>query len=267
MKTVVVTGSSKGIGLGLAEAFLERGCNVVLSSFAKAEMETEHKRLSEKYGAERLAVCACDVTDVEQLRQLWQTAKDTFGAVDVWMNNAGIANSTKPLWELETGEIPRVVNTNMVGVIYGTQVALQGMLEQGSGQIYNSEGFGSDDMVLNGLSVYGCTKRGLRYFTEAVAEEVKEKPVQVGAISPGIVLTDFLFDDVRKMTPEKREQAKSIYNILGDEVEIVTPWLVDEILKNEENGRRIIWLDEERTNAYMADEDRMARDMFSRHGL
>jgi hypothetical protein len=55
--------------------------------------------------------------------------------------------------------------------------------------------------------------------------------------------------------------------MLGDEVEIVTPWLVDEMLKNEENGRRIIWLDEERTNAYMADEDRMARDMFSKHGL
>lgn len=267
MKTVVITGSSKGIGLGLAEAFLQRGCNVVLSSRTQAKISAEHERLSDIYGARRLAACACDVIDVEQLRQLWKTAKDKFGTVDVWINNAGIANTTRPLWEMDSAEIPRVVNTNMTGVIYGTQVALQGMLEQGSGQIYNTEGFGSDDMVLSGLSVYGTTKRGLRYFTEAVAEEVKEKPVQVGAISPGIVLTDFLFDDVRKMTPEKREQAKAIYNMLGDEVEIVTPWLVDEILKNEENGRRIIWLDEERTNAYMADEDRMARDMFSKHGL
>ena len=122
-------------------------------------------------------------------------------------------------------------------------------------------------MVLSGLSVYGATKRGLRYFTASVAEEVKEKPVQVGAISPGIVLTDFLFDDIRKMTLEKREQAKAIYNLLGDEVETVTHWLVDEILKNEENGRRIIWLDKERTNTYIADEDRIARDMFSKHGL
>lgn len=267
MKTVVITGSSKGIGLGLAEAFLEKGCNVVLSSFAKSEMEAEHKRLSKKYGSERLAACACDVTDVKQLRQLWKTAKDTFGTVDIWMNNAGIANTTLPLWKLDISEIPRVVSTNMLGVIYGTQVALQGMLAQGSGQIYNSEGFGSDDMVLNGLSVYGATKRGGRYFTESVAEEVKGKPVQIGTISPGIVLTDFLFDDVRKMTPEKREQAKTIYNILGDEVETVTPWLVDEILKNKENGKRIIWLDEERTNAYMSDEARMDRDMFSRHGL
>jgi NAD(P)-dependent dehydrogenase (short-subunit alcohol dehydrogenase family) len=267
MKTVVVTGSSKGIGLGLAEAFLQRGCNVVLSSRTQAKIYAEHERLSDTYGAQRLAACACDVIDVEQLRSLWKTAKDKFGTVDVWVNNAGIANTTRPLWELDSAEIPRVINTNMTGVIYGTQVALQGMLEQGSGQIYNTEGFGSDDMVLSGLSVYGTTKRGLRYFTEAVAEEVKEKPVQVGAISPGIVLTDFLFDDVRKMTPEKREQVKAIYNMLGDEVEVVTPWLVDEILKNEENGSRIIWLDEARTNAYMADEDRMARDMFSKHGL
>jgi short-subunit dehydrogenase len=267
MKTVVITGSSKGIGLGLAEAFLERGCNVVLSSRTKAKIYAEYERLRGKYGSKRLAACSCDVTEVEPLRKLWKTAKDKFGTVEVWINNAGIANTTRPLWEMDSSEIPRVVNTNMIGVIYGTQVALRGMLDQGGGQIYNTEGFGSDDMVLSGLSVYGATKRGLRYFSASVAEEVKELPVQVGTISPGIVLTDFLFDDVRKMTPEKREQAKSIYNMLGDEVETVTPWLADEILKNEENGRRIIWLDEDRTNAYMADEDRMARDIFSKHGL
>lgn len=267
MKTVVVTGSSKGIGLGLASEFLKKGCNVVLSSFAKEEMEREYRKACEIYGKDHVAAQACDVTSIEQLKQLWQTAQETFGSVDIWMNNAGIANTTRPLWELDTAEIPRVVRTNLTGVIYGTQVPLQGMLKQGSGQIYNSEGFGSDDMVLMGLSIYGATKRAGRYFTESVAAEVDGKPVQVGTISPGIVLTDFMLDDVRKMSPEQREQAKTVYNIMVDDVETVTPWLVEEVLKNTENGKRILWLTQARVDAYMQDEQRMARDVFSKHGL
>ena len=150
------------------------------------------KKAQEQYGSEKVAGCACDVTDIEQVRALWQAAVDRFGTVDIWLNNAGIANTTRQLWELESREIPRVVSTNLTGVIFGTQVALQGMLAQGSGQVYNSEGFGSDDMLVNGLSVYGATKRGVRYFSEAMAQEVEGLPVQVGTISPGIVLTDFL---------------------------------------------------------------------------
>jgi NAD(P)-dependent dehydrogenase (short-subunit alcohol dehydrogenase family) len=267
MKTVVVTGSSKGIGLGLANEFLKKGCNVVLSSFAKDEMMHEYEKACAIYGKKRVAAQACDVSSLDQLRQLWETAQSAFGPVDIWMNNAGIANTTRPIWELETREIPRVVSTNLTGVIYGTQVALQGMLKQGSGQIYNSEGFGSDDMVLNGLSIYGATKRAGRYFTESMAAELEGTPVQIGTISPGIVLTDFLVDDVRKMAPEQREQAKAVYNIMADSVEDVTPWLVEEVLKNTENGKRIIWLNEERTNRYMDDEARLGRDVFSQFGL
>jgi len=267
MKTVVITGSSKGIGLGLASEFLKKGCNVVFSSFAKKEMEQEYRKACSICGKDRVAAQACDVSSVQQLRQLWEAAQHAFGTVDIWMNNAGIANTTRPLWEIDTEEIPRVVRTNLTGLIYGTQVALQGMIKQGSGQIYNSEGFGSDDMVLNGLSIYGATKRAGRYFTESVAAEIEGKPVQIGTISPGIVLTDFLLDDVRKMSPEQREQAKTVYNIMVDDVETVTPWLVEEVLKNRENGKRIVWLTQERVAAYMQDEQRMTRDIFNKHGL
>ena len=267
MKAVVITGSSKGIGLGLAQHFLEGGHQVMLSSFARQELEQELKNAREQYGPEKVAGFACDVTDIEQVRALWQAALERFGRVDIWMNNAGIANTTRQLWELESREIPRVVSTNLTGVIYGTQVALQGMLAQGSGQVYNSEGFGSDDMLVNGLSVYGATKRGVRYFSEAVAQEVAGRPVQVGTISPGIVLTDFLIDDMRKMEPEQLEITKAVYNVLADDVETVTKFLVQEVLGNSENGRRIMWMPEEKANAYFADEGRLSRDLFSQYGL
>jgi len=267
MKTVVITGSSKGIGLGLAQHFLKRGHQVMLSSFARKELEGEVKKAQEQYGAEKVAGCACDVTDIKQIRLLWKAAVARFGTVDIWLNNAGIANTTRKLWDLESREIPRVVSTNLTGVMYGTQVALQGMLEQGSGQVYNSEGFGSDDMLVNGLSVYGATKRGVRYFSEAVAQEVEGRPVQVGRISPGIVLTDFLVEDMRKMDPEQLETTKAVYNVLADDVETVTTFLVEEILANTENDRRIEWMPEEKANAYFADEKRLSRDLFSQYGL
>jgi len=267
MKTVVITGSSKGIGLGLAQHFLKKGHQVMLSSYAKEELEAELEKAREQYGAEKVAGCACDVTDLEQLKALWKAAVDCFGKVDIWLNNAGIANTTRKLWDLESREIPRVVSTNLTGVMFGTQVALQGMIAQGFGQVYNSEGFGSDDMLVNGLSVYGATKRGVRYFSEAVAQEVEGLPVQVGRLSPGIVLTDFLIEDMRKMDPEQLEITKAVYNVLADDVETVTNFLVEELLVNNENDRRIEWMPEEKANAYFADEERLSRDLFSQYGL
>ncbi len=269
MKTAVITGSSRGIGLGLAKEFLKKGCRVVLSSYAPEEMEDELKKARAEYGSDKVIGIACDVTKLEQVQALWDGAKEAFGTVDIWMNNAGIANTTLPFWELNTAEIPRVVGTNMIGVMLGAQVALKGMLEQGCGQIYSTEGYGSDDMKRTGLTVYGSTKRAVRYFSESLADEVEEceKPVQVGTISPGIVLTNFLIDDMKKMEPELLEKTKIIYNILGDTVETVTGFLVEEVLKNEENGKRILWLTEEKANARFEDPAYLERDMLSKFGI
>ncbi|MBN2106064.1 MAG: SDR family oxidoreductase, partial [Deltaproteobacteria bacterium] len=148
MTSVVVTGSSKGIGLGLAKEFLKKGSSVMFSSFAKAEMEQEYETAAAEFGNDRVACCHCDMTDFAQVQALWDAAVRAFGKVDIWMNNAGIANTTRLFWELETREIPRVVSTNMAGVMYGSHVAITGMLAQGFGAIYNSEGFGSDDMFV-----------------------------------------------------------------------------------------------------------------------
>ena len=269
MKSVVITGSSKGIGLGLAKEFLKKGCSVMFSSFAKAELEQEYEKAATAFGRDKVACFHCDVTNLEQVQGLWDAAIKAFGKVDIWMNNAGIANTTRLFWELEPKEIPRVVNTNMAGVMYGSHVALRAMIAQGFGALYNSEGFGSDDMFVNGLAVYGATKCGDRYFTEALAEEVNknEIPVIIGTISPGIVLTDFLLDDMRKMPPDILGTTKAVYNCLADTVDVVTPWLVEEVIGNTNNGKRIIWLTQEKANARFESEEYYTRDLFSQHGL
>ena len=136
MKTVVITGSSKGIGLGLATEFLKRNFSVVLSARNEKKLHAAADSLGEEYGNDKVAGQPCDVTNIKQVEVLWITAKNKFGAVDIWINNAGITNPTKLLWEVDPSDINSVINTNITGVVYGTKVALKGMIEQGYGQIW-----------------------------------------------------------------------------------------------------------------------------------
>ncbi len=126
--------------------------------------------------------------------------------------------------------------------MYGTQVALNGMLAQGGGKIYTFEGFGSNGSTSPGLTVYGATKYAVRYFTDALAKEYADSPVLIGSLSPGMVPTDLLVYSSRSQDPQQWEKSKRIMNILGDTVETVTPWLVEQALANTKNGARIEWL-------------------------
>lgn len=267
MKSVVITGSTKGIGLGLAKEFLKRECSVLLSGRNKDRLEQEVRKLKGQFGSDKVFGQSCNVIDINQVRSLWNFATQKYGKVDIWINNAGITNTTKLLWELDSAEISPVINTNITALIYGSQVALQGMIRQGFGQIYNMEGLGSDDMVLPGWTVYGTTKRAVRYFTESLIEETKDIPVQIGTLSPGIVITDFLLDNLRKMSQDKIEETKAIFNIQADKVETVTPFLVENIFKNDTSGTRIIWLTKEKANSRFEDESYLTRDLLIEFGL
>jgi NADP-dependent 3-hydroxy acid dehydrogenase YdfG len=130
---------------------------------------------------------------------------------------------------------------NIWGVIYGTQVALAGMTAQGSGKIFNFEGFGSDGMTAPGLSVYGMTKRAVTYLTKSMNKEIKGSPVLLGTISPGIVITDLL-EESRDADPAAWEKTKRMYNILADTVETVAPFIVDRVLAADRPGTAIRWL-------------------------
>jgi short-subunit dehydrogenase len=267
MKSTVITGSTKGIGLGLAREFLKKGYSVFISGRNKERLEQQIKILGKEFGEDNVGGRECDVTDINMVRGLWDAAKKKYDRVDVWINNAGVTTTKENLWDLDTVQIASVINTNITGVIYGCQVALKGMVEQGSGQIYNLEGFGSDDMKLPGMTIYGTTKRAVRYFTESLTDETEGLPVQIGALSPGMVVTDFMLDGLRKISKEKQEANKAIFNILADKVETVTPFLVEGILKNNKTGARIVWLTEEKAGERFNSDEYNSRDLFSEYGL
>jgi NAD(P)-dependent dehydrogenase (short-subunit alcohol dehydrogenase family) len=240
-KVVVITGSTRGIGFGMAEAFLARYCRVVICGRTLESTQRAVERLVETYDGDQILGQPCDVRFHAQVQALWDAAIERFGRVDIWINNAGIGTDQQDLWTHDAEEIAAVTETNIVGTLYGCQVAMKGMLAAGAGQIYNMEGLGSDGRRVDGLTLYGTSKRAVRYLTAGLIEEAKGTPVIVGSLSPGMVTTDLLLSRYDRDT-EAWERARRIFDILADRVETVAPWLVEQILSGSRHGVRHRWL-------------------------
>ncbi len=200
MKIVVITGSTRGIGYGLANELLKQGCAVSISGRTAASVAQAVSALAGKFGAERVFGNPCDVTDYLEVLTLWEKTCAHFGKIDIWINNAGLGHPPAAIWELSPDLINAVISTNLIGAFYGSKVAVQGMMAQGYGSLYNMEGRGSNGARTAGLALYGSTKYGLRYLTESLIEETKGSPILVGALSPGMVVTDLLVGQFRRPT-------------------------------------------------------------------
>lgn len=263
---IVITGSTKGIGLGMAREFLQRGHDVVISSRRPDAVERVVAELKATAADRRVVGCACDVTDYGQVETLWDKAVDSLGSVDIWINNAGRDATKVPFFMLPREEIPETVNTNIIGMMYCNHVAIPRMYKQGHGTIFNMEGFGSNGQVRVGAAVYGSTKYGLRYFTDCMALELKDTPVKMCYLSPGIVITDMLIPP-----PERRgrgwEEAKKTLNLLADTVETVTPYLVEGILNVQKSGEAVRWLTPKRIRRRKLESLFKKRDVFTPLGL
>ena len=127
-----------------------------------------------------------------RFRNLWDAAVQGLGSVDIWINNAGRDGMQKLIHELPVEDYTQTVQTNLLGLLHCNRVAINGMLKQGSGKIFNMEGFGSDGNTMPRYAVYGGTKYALRYITKVLVKECKDTCVQMCYISPGMVVTDML---------------------------------------------------------------------------
>ncbi len=262
MKTVVITGGTRGIGRGLADSFLARGCNVVITGRSQPSVDDAVHELGTTHTPERIAGTTCEVTSPEDLAALWRFGIDTFGSIDIWINNAGMSIKRAPIWEQEPEDLRRIVDVNLYGAMVASRAALTGFLEQGHGQLWNVEGFGSDGQVQPGIAAYGATKRGVNYMIKGLVKETKDTPIQVCALSPGIVVTDLLVDDYEPGSPEW-ERSKKFFNILGDKVETVTPWLADNILATDKTGAKVNWLTRRKAMWRFMSAGFNKRDLFS----
>jgi len=269
MTTVVITGSTKGIGRGLAEECVRRGYNAVICSRNADDVARVAGEIA-GLGHGRSSGIACDNTDKSQLQALWDHAVEQYGSVDIWINNAGMATSRHAVHELPEDLTRVLISSNMLGTTFGSQVAVTGFRSQGHGALYNVLGgsFDGKRLVPN-MGVYSSTKAGIHLLTKYLVDENKDTDIVIGSISPGMLITENWFTEQEQLSDEEWQKIRPMLNVLCDHVDTVAPWLVEQVLANKQSGKRIAWLTGGKITQRMfaAKVLRRPRDLFSRYGL
>ncbi len=245
MKTVVITGSARGLGFEMAKIFRKNNYNVVISDLSEENLQIAEDKLKEINSQSEVSHYVCNVTKVEDIKSLIKFTKDKYKKIGIWVNNAGVNQPDKAIWELEDSAINTVIDVDLKGTVLCTKYIMQEMIEQKSGAIYNVEGYGSNDATMLGLSIYGTSKRAITYFTEALAKdcEVIEKGLLIGKLSNGLMINDFITNALaNKEKITLSEKTKKVYNILGDYPDVVANFLVNGMIKNTKNNAKIDWL-------------------------
>ena len=244
MKTVVITGSARGLGYNMARFFREYNYNVVLSDLNEEKLKIAKEELEKTPSEAQITYTTCNVSKIEELQALMNFAIEKFVEVDIWINNAGVNQPQKAIWELTEQEINTIIDVDLKGAIFGSKVAIEQMSKQHKGAVYNIEGYGSNDAHMLGLNMYGTSKRAVTYLTEALAQECEQQGngVIVGKLSPGIMITEFTTHSLGNDKIELAEKTKKVYNILGDTPETVGKFLVDKMVNNTKNNVKFNWL-------------------------
>ena len=241
-KTILITGSSKGIGFNLADAFLKEGHTVVISGRNQDSLNSAFHTLSSRYSATQLHAINCDVSQHEEVQNLWNVAVERFGKVDIWINNAGSCTAALDFIDIPAIEIQNTIQTNVIGSLICSQIALQGMLKQGFGQIFNMEGWGSKGEWSAGMTVYATSKRAIDYFSHALYKETRNTNIRIGTLSPGMVATDLLITSWENGKVKNWQKMKRLFLFIIDPPEVVCHFLAKRILENNKSNVRIVWM-------------------------
>ena len=187
-KVVVITGASSGLGEATARLLSAEGATVVLAARRQERIAALAESLSQE-GGTALAI-ETDVRDLAQVRNLVDKAVESFGKIDVLLNNAGLM-PLAPLAQLKTDEWDQMIDVNLKGVLNGIAAALPHMQRQKSGHIINvSSVYGHKPGP--DATVYCATKFAVRALSEGLRQEVKPYNIRTTVISPGAVATELL---------------------------------------------------------------------------
>lgn len=189
-KVAVITGSSRGLGWAIAVAYAREGALVVLSGRDQAALDMRVQTLTS--GGFKASGFACDVQHLEQVQALGRHARDTFGRIDIWVNNAGLPGVAGPTALVPVERYERTTRTNILGTYYGSITALDYFLPQRSGKLINLLGRGDDGRPVPFDNAYAPSKIWVRSFTLGLAKENKDSGVGIFAYSPGLVDTELL---------------------------------------------------------------------------
>lgn len=188
MNTAIVTGGSRGIGMGIVRRLLKKDYNVVISS---RNINDEVKELIKTYG-ERVLFVPSDIGSAEDRRKIVETALEKYGEINLLVNNAGVAPRVRrDMLEITEDDYDFVMNINLKGSYFLTQAVAREMVKNGGGRIINTGSISSDTVSLN-RAEYCMSKAGVRMMTDLFAARLAEYNIGVFEISPGVIDTPMI---------------------------------------------------------------------------
>jgi 3-oxoacyl-[acyl-carrier protein] reductase len=230
MRSAIVTGGTRGLGLGIARALVAKGYRVIAvarslnDSFTKAVEEVAAAKTGE------LHFVPCDLAELNSLPTLAKGIRREHGSIYALVNNAGISFDGA-LTSMRTSDVDHLVRVNTVAPILLTRAVLSGMMADGGGRIVNIASV-TAFTGYSGLSVYSATKASLIGFTRALAREVGRMGITVNSVAPGFVETDM----TGAMGAEQRERIErrsALRRLAGvDDVAAAVEYLLSDSAKN-----------------------------------
>ncbi|MCF7934435.1 MAG: SDR family oxidoreductase [Spirochaetia bacterium] len=190
-KVAVITGGTKGIGLGIAIEFAREGATVVIGGRNPQTGEQGLEQLL-ALGGEAMFV-PCDVGDLESLQHIIAKTVETYGRIDIYVSNAGINDSDKtPYLEITPEQYDRIMDVNLRGMFFGDQYAAREMVKQGTGGAIINMSSVNAYLALNSQMVYTTSKGGVQQLTKVQAVDLAPYGIKVNAMAPGPIETDLM---------------------------------------------------------------------------
>ncbi len=188
-KLVFITGASSGIGAACAEAFARRGARLLLCARGEARLREHAGRLRQDHGA-AVHAFTLDVRDAAQVEQALGALPEAWQAIDVLVNNAGLAKGRDKVHEHPPAHIDAMIDTTVKGVLYVTRAVVPGMVARGRGHIVNIGSTAGHEVYPGGV-VYSASKHAVDAITKGLKMDLLGTPVRVSTVDPGLVETEF----------------------------------------------------------------------------
>ncbi len=186
-KTAVVTGSTRGLGLAIAQAYAREGAAVMLCGRSQEALQRATSEITRR--GQRASGIVADVGNLADVKRVAEQAVQAFGKIDIWVNNAGVAGVYGPTAALDPAVVERGIRTNILGVYYGSIVAIKCFqVQDAGGKLINMLGRG-DRTPVPLQNAYAPTKAWVRSFTHALAREYSDKRIGVYMLNPGLMHT------------------------------------------------------------------------------
>jgi NADP-dependent 3-hydroxy acid dehydrogenase YdfG len=211
-RKAVITGASSGIGAATAAALAAEGAAVALGARRKERLDELAQRIEGDGGSAH--AFEVDISDEDAARAFIESAAEQMGGIDILVNNAGVM-LLGPIGGADTEEWRRMVDVNLLGLLYCTHAALPLMQEGGGGHIVNLSSVAGRTANL-GSGVYNLTKWGVNGFSEALRQEVLHSGIRVTIVEPGFVATEL---QGHNKNPVVQEQLEKMREQVGEALE------------------------------------------------